>query len=284
MSLVLEGVHVHCRLQGAPSGGKRRFGVPSGGAFDREAWLISNALAGNLQPETSLEIAFGGLRARAEGPLLLSLVGATLFLDGEPSLRTVVHVEAGQSVGVSAPHRARSYLSTYGGWRLLANGRLEASASSVYEPRVQSVATPSRKSELAVIPFEDGDRLEGSYRVDSRLDRVGIRLLDPLGVARPAGVSEPTVFGAIQRTLDGHLIVLGPDGPTVGGYPIQAVVCRADRDHLAQLRPGDEVRFESISVEEARERQLAWEASLLQRLTRLGVPSSPEIESAIKAL
>jgi allophanate hydrolase subunit 2 len=37
-----------------------------------------------------------------------------------------------------------------------------------------------------------------------------------------------------------------------GGYPIIAGVIRADWPRLAQLRPGDEVRFMTVELEAAR--------------------------------
>jgi allophanate hydrolase subunit 2 len=36
-------------------------------------------------------------------------------------------------------------------------------------------------------------------------------------------------------------VILGPDRPSTGGYPVIAVVVDADLDSLAQLRPGDPV-------------------------------------------
>ena len=49
--------------------------------------------------------------------------------------------------------------------------------------------------------------------------------------------------GAVQITTDGTPIVLGPDHPTTGGYPVLAVVRAASFGALAQRRPGDAVRF-----------------------------------------
>ena len=37
--------------------------------------------------------------------------------------------------------------------------------------------------------------------------------------------------------------MFGPDHPVTGGYPVVAVVVDADTDRLAQLRPGEQVRF-----------------------------------------
>jgi allophanate hydrolase subunit 2 len=59
------------------------------------------------------------------------------------------------------------------------------------------------------------------------------------------------------------------DGQTIGGYPKVAHVIRADLDRLAQLRPGDRVRFARVTPEEAaaaaRDRA-AWLAAWLTRL------------------
>jgi allophanate hydrolase subunit 2 len=56
--------------------------------------------------------------------------------------------------------------------------------------------------------------------------------------------SEPTLPGAVQVPPDGP-IVLGPDAPVTGGYPVLAVVL--DLAPAAQLRPGDTVRFRSAA-------------------------------------
>ena len=70
----------------------------------------------------------------------------------------------------------------------------------------------------------------------------------PLRPAPGAGElpSEPTLPGAIQVPPDGQPIVLGPDAPVTGGYPVIAVVREADLDRLAQLRPGDRVALREL--------------------------------------
>jgi allophanate hydrolase subunit 2 len=64
-------------------------------------------------------------------------------------------------------------------------------------------------------------------------------------------VSEPVAPGAIQVTQDGQLIILGVDGQTIGGYPKVAQVISADLDLVGQLRPGDQVIFEIVTLERA---------------------------------
>ncbi|HVL38161.1 MAG TPA: hypothetical protein VM328_02110, partial [Fimbriimonadaceae bacterium] len=101
--------------------------------------------------------------------------------------------------------------------------------------------------------LDSAQLLRTAFRTTPRMDRVGIRLDGPfLGVA-PEIVSEPATFGSIQATSSGELVILGPDGPTIGGYPKVATVIDADLDRLGQLRPGDEVTFELVDMEQARE-------------------------------
>jgi antagonist of KipI len=55
----------------------------------------------------------------------------------------------------------------------------------------------------------------------------------------------------VQVTRDGQCIVLGIDGQTIGGYPKLAQVISADLDKLGQLRPGDAIVFERVTLEDA---------------------------------
>ena len=76
-------------------------------------------------------------------------------------------------------------------------------------------------------------------------NRIGTRLEGPRleRLRTDELLSEGVVTGAIQVPPSGRPIVLGPDHPTTGGYPVIAVV-RGDDLHLAgQLAPGTTVRF-----------------------------------------
>jgi allophanate hydrolase subunit 2 len=55
--------------------------------------------------------------------------------------------------------------------------------------------------------------------------------------------SEGIVRGAVQVPSSGQPLVFGADHPTTGGYPVVAYVVDEDVDLVAQLRPGDAVRF-----------------------------------------
>jgi allophanate hydrolase subunit 2 len=72
-----------------------------------------------------------------------------------------------------------------------------------------------------------------------RLDGTPLERLDP-GRELP---SEGMVAGAVQVPPSGLPTILSADHPVTGGYPVIAVVRAADRDLLAQLRPGQRLRF-----------------------------------------
>jgi allophanate hydrolase subunit 2 len=96
----------------------------------------------------------------------------------------------------------------------------------------------------AFAPGALGLLLSSTYRILPSSDRVGTRLDGtPLPRSGAPEVSRPMVLGAIEVPRDGKPIVLGPEHPTTGGYPIVAVVARADLGRLFSIRLGGSVRF-----------------------------------------
>ncbi|MBL8682287.1 MAG: carboxyltransferase domain-containing protein [Myxococcales bacterium] len=85
---------------------------------------------------------------------------------------------------------------------------------------------------------------EGIHRISAASDRTGTRLdarVDRRG--DDLGESAPMAPGAIEVPADGAPIVLGVDHPTVGGYPVIAVVRDEHLGALFARRPGARVRF-----------------------------------------
>lgn len=108
--------------------------------------------------------------------------------------------------------------------------------------------------------------VESPFTVSSRSDRTGIRLVGPtLGRADfDLGCSAPMIVGAIQVPSSGEPIVLGPDHPTTGGYPVIATVLRADIGRLFGLPFGGTCRFVSVSLTDAREAYARFRRGLTQ--------------------
>lgn len=85
------------------------------------------------------------------------------------------------------------------------------------------------------------------YNVTTDADRMGFRLQGkPLRHLSPELAEIPAcgaVFGAIQVPANGQPIILMADHQVTGGYPIIGTVLSADLPLVAQLLPGDEIRF-----------------------------------------
>jgi len=93
------------------------------------------------------------------------------------------------------------------------------------------------------------------FRISPDSERMGYRLQGPsIVLSEPRQmISEATSFGTIQVPSGGQPIVLMADRQTTGGYPKIANVAAVDLPLLAQMLPGDEVRFEPIALEHAQE-------------------------------
>ncbi|GAB4589183.1 5-oxoprolinase/urea amidolyase family protein [Nocardia sp. IFM 10818] len=99
------------------------------------------------------------------------------------------------------------------------------------------------------------------YEVHFNSDRTGVRLIGPQpqwaradgGEAglHPSNIHDTAYsVGALDFTGDTP-ILLGPDGPSLGGFVCPVTVVAADRWKLGQLAPGDSVRFVPVRAERA---------------------------------
>jgi allophanate hydrolase subunit 2 len=105
--------------------------------------------------------------------------------------------------------------------------------------------------------FPEGSKrlfLDSSFAVSTQSDRIGIRLSGPaLHRKKELGdsiISEGIVPGAIQIPGDSQPIILLVETVT-GGYRKIATVITADLPLLGQVKPGDRVRFQEVSMQEA---------------------------------
>ncbi|TSE27338.1 Acetyl-/propionyl-coenzyme A carboxylase alpha chain [Tepidimonas sediminis] len=136
--------------------------------------------------------------------------------------------------------------------------------------------------------FTDADvemLLATDWEVHHNSSRTGVRLVGPKPQwARPdggeAGLHPSNIhdnayaIGAIDFTGD-MPVILGPDGPSLGGFVCPAVVVQAERWKLGQLRPGDTVRFLPLTADEAAALQQAQDAFVAMLGTPPPAPAAP---------
>lgn len=95
--------------------------------------------------------------------------------------------------------------------------------------------------------------LDSVYTVTNECDRMGYRLDGPSIEHVKGGdiISDGIAFGAVQVPGHGKPIVMMADRQTTGGYTKIAGVISVDLPLLAQSKPGDQIRFKKVTLDEA---------------------------------
>ncbi|WP_436735710.1 biotin-dependent carboxyltransferase family protein [Streptomyces sp. BBFR102] len=257
--------------------GLAAMGVGASGAADRSALRLANRLVGNPEGAAAVEATLGGLAVRALRPLTVAVTGAPAPLStGAP--HAVIQLAAGERLELGTPPAGlRSYLAVRGGITVpevlgsrsrdvlaalgpapltpgdvLPAGPAPAAFPSVDLAPVRTPFGGEPELRVALGPRDDWFTAEavrrllsGPWTVGAASDRVGMRLEGP-ALERAVGgelPSEGMVPGALQVPPGGRPVLFLADHPVTGGYPVIAVVLRADLDLAAQTRPGQGLRF-----------------------------------------
>jgi urea carboxylase len=145
---------------------------------------------------------------------------------------------------------------------------------------------------------EDIEMVFGTdWEVHYNSARTGVRLIGPKPKwARPdggeAGLHPSNIhdnayaIGALDFTGD-MPVILGPDGPSLGGFVCPCCIVAAELWKVGQLKPSDTVRFRAMSDEQARHLEAAQEIALEQRKGQVSPPvaaTSAASESAVAKL
>ncbi|MFO0557815.1 MAG: carboxyltransferase domain-containing protein [Polyangiales bacterium] len=258
-------------------GGRRgalRSGIAAGGALWKGRLALANGALGQRWDAAAIEL-YGAMRLRAEGrDVRVSIDGeARIVRDGEavtvarPERARVRYlaIEGGVDCTPQLGGRGQLLRAAIGGLdaardRPIRRGDLICGA----DPSLLGAARwtcEERGDEgaldesyvVSVAPYRHEARFEPReierfvatvHEIAAASDRTGARLRS---VARRSdqdtGISTTTFAGAIQVSADGTPIVLGVDHPTVGGYPVLAVVSFAQLGPLLARRPGARVRY-----------------------------------------
>lgn len=262
----------------------RHAGVPLGGAMDPFALRVGNLLVGNAEDAAGIEVTMGGAEFHFPRGAVAAVTGATyegilgwkpLALAPGQSLRLgaclkgargYVALRGGVSVPAVLGSRSTYQRGAWGGFegRRLQDGDLVAIGGE------GATRVPAVMAAWSLLPgYADaptvriiagaqsewfGEALtQHEFRVDARSDRMGLRLGGAKLAARGGKelASSGVVPGTVQVPPDGQPIVLGADAQTIGGYPQAGHVVAVDLPIVAQLRPGDRLRFRIITLAEA---------------------------------
>ena len=252
--------------------GYRRYGIPQSGAMDRQMMIAANQFVGNPENFPVIEFALMGMELEALEETVISVVGASLKVNGQVKGKCE-KVSVGDKVSVSSPMFVYGYLgmggsiqakedfgsvSTYerAGFGGMDGRRLQTGdvlvSNGEGEISVQ-VDIPTRENaELVTIRIMKGPEWNllkelpsfESFQVDGSSDRMGIRLTGArLACDYQEIASSAVIPGTIQLPADGQPIILMNDCQTTGGYPRIGKVFVEDLGRLAQMKPGKKVRM-----------------------------------------
>jgi KipI family sensor histidine kinase inhibitor len=269
------GLFTTLQDQGRP--GFRAFGVPSGGAMDRHAHDLANALVGNSPEAATLECTMGGLVLQFHTTARLAITGAgEAFVNGQRIAMYQPCTVAEQDVLEIRfnRHGLRTYLAVQGGFTaptlmhsksmsptigigapLKKGDGLWFDRQVADQPPVRpEVQPPDWSGAIRVFPgpeynwltLESRERLfTQPFTLSQRSDRMGCHLqAEPLHFIQPRELlSTAVTAGTIQCTPGGQLILLMQDCQTTGGYPRVGQIAAVDLPKVAQWIPGERRSF-----------------------------------------
>ncbi|SFB05034.1 urea carboxylase [Cohnella sp. OV330] len=290
-------------------------GVPPCGPMDPLAFRTGNALLGNPEDASGLELTLRGGAYKFREGMWLCITGANMnpALDDAPvPMYEPVRAERGQVLSFGeAGEGLRAYLLVAGGFdmpltlgsastftlggfgghggRALRAGDVlnvrrggnacqpQGGLPEAYRPAI------AREWTIGVIPGPHctGEFLQPEYLrqlADTRFEvhfnssRTGVRLVGPAPLwaredggeagLHPSNIHDNAyAIGTLDLTGD-MPILLGPDGPSLGGFVCPVTTASAEFWKLGQLHAGDAVRFRLVTLEQAEEMRRVQEAQL----------------------
>ncbi len=247
--------------------GYARDGVSTAGVYDRIAAARANTLVGNDPTDAVLECLLGGLTLQFNCDVLVAAhddVCAQPISAGEcftvpkrsDPLRTYVAVTGGWRLPAVLGSRSTDTLSGLGPLAISTDDVLPIGIDLQHEPAAvpplpnRSLDTLHALWSPALAQSDIGSFTQSPWTVLPESDRSGMRLRRPGAPCPPRidGRSQPMERGSIEWLGNGDVVVIGPDGPVTGGYPIIGAVVDDDLDLLGQLRPGATVSLASATT------------------------------------
>ncbi len=267
--------------------GYEAWGVPVWGALDEYAYRWANWLLGNAEAAAVLEVAAMGPELLVLDDGVMALAGAdfSVTVNGEAwhpgearglkagseirfgrrkkGLRAYLAVAGGLAVPKVLGSRATDLTSRVGGYQgrpLRAQDVVESLGDEAPSRNTKRL-TMRPRTVFRVFPGARLDRLKPGtwgrllsheYKVSPESSNIGLRL-EGQSLVPPRGdwPSEGMAMGAIECVLSGQLVILMKARGSIGGYPVVAHVAQVDWPSLAQLVPGDRIRFEAVTLDDA---------------------------------
>ncbi len=205
----------------------RRFGVPTGQAMDRATERMLRV----AEPSAKVYEVFGHAKLHANRSLWM-------VKSEHSGVVEVLALREGETTMISPKDK-------------------KAALVSLLPTEIRSVRFhfELESGPIRVVPLDPADPPSDMWRrpftISPRGSRQGVRLTESVRPRAEYPRSRPTTPGVIQITPSGEAIVIGPDGPTIGGYGIAGTIADADLDRFFMLPSGARVDFAEVTLEQA---------------------------------
>ena len=265
-------------------------GYAVSGALDRHAYCWGNRILGNPYGSISIEITLGQCILQALNTAYIAVTGAdlTFSINDKPMpLWQLLQVNAGDVLKWGRRVSGmRAYLSVQGGFsaakylgsasvnlregigHLLEKGQQLHAAEAVsqaphwmpqcYQPDYDAAACLSCVL-FPEAPFSDESKryfMHHTFTISAQNDRTAYQF-EAHEQVKPLSsnvVSRANLPGMIQVNLEGGLIVMMQDAPSMGGYPVIGRICSTSLSALAQRTTRQSISFEGISTCDAQQK------------------------------
>jgi len=266
-------------------------GVSNSGFMDEYAALMANKLLDNKFDTNLLEIAFFGLKLKALASTTICITGAKCDFKINKEKKNIWQnhfIKKGDILEIGKIIEGqRVYLGVKGGFKI--KKELKSSCVTIKEnlggldgnklknndflPYDSSNNFISKRLKKQFIPkYEDFQVLrvllsyqddtftqkqkdkffDSIYTISGDFNRMACKLNGEKIESNVNGIiSEGIAFGAIQIPKDGQPIILLKERQTIGGYPKIGSVLPIDCFKLAQMKPGQKIKFEQIDIKKA---------------------------------
>ena len=259
--------------------GYRNIGVPSSGYMDRESAQTANLIIDNPINNPVIEATLIGPTIKFEKSTFICITGSDfnpMLNESRISLYTPLKVNKGDILKINnSSIGSRCYISIKGGIKVD-----KVLGSKSYYPQISDSSIIEKGDEfkfetnnsepnykLINQKFELNKNLKvfkgpefnslnkGSINkiIDQEFsiginNRMAYNLKEKIQAGTSSIISSPVIPGTVQLTPSGHMIILHRDCQTTGGYPRILQLDEKSLNNLAQLRIGDKIKFEIVTL------------------------------------
>ena len=259
--------------------GYRNIGVPSSGYMDRESAQTANLIIDNHINNPVIEATLIGPTIKFEKSTFICITGSDfnpMLNESRISLYTPVKVNKGDILKINnSSFGSRCYISIKGGIKVD-----KVLGSKSYYPQISDSSIIEKGDEfkfetnnsepnykLINQKFELNKNLKvfkgpefnslnkGSINkiIDQEFsiginNRMAYNLKEKIQAGTSSIISSPVIPGTVQLTPSGQMIILHRDCQTTGGYPRILQLDEKSLNNLAQLRIGDKIKFEIVTL------------------------------------